>query len=58
MHKKIKKKFFVFEIIASELIALNCFYSEENTCHRESVCYQTVLRFSISVTKSFCKRIA
>ena len=26
MQKKIQKKFFVFEIIASELVALNCLY--------------------------------
>ena len=37
MKKKIQKKFFVFEIIASEFVALNCLYQEENTCHRHSV---------------------
>ena len=26
MQKKIQKKFFVFEIISSELVALNCLY--------------------------------
>ena len=26
MQEKIEKKFFVFEIIASELVALNCLY--------------------------------
>ena len=26
MQEKIQKKFFVFEIIASELVALNCLY--------------------------------
>ena len=38
MKKKIQKKFFVFEIITSELVALNCLYQEQNTCHRDSVC--------------------
>ena len=33
MQKKYQKKLFVFEIIASELVALNCLYSEENTSH-------------------------
>ena len=31
MKKKIGKKFFVFEIIASEFVALNCLYQEANT---------------------------
>ena len=38
MKRKIQKKFFVFEIITSEFVALNCFDQEENTCHRHSVC--------------------
>ena len=31
MKKKIQTKFFVFEIITSELVALNCLYQEQNT---------------------------
>ena len=38
MQKKYQTKLFVFEIIASELKALNCLYSEENTCHQQSMC--------------------
>ena len=38
MQEKIEKKLLVFEIIASELVALNCLYEEENTCHRQSMC--------------------
>ena len=38
MKEKIEKKFFIFEKIASEFVALNCLYPEENTCHRHSVC--------------------
>ena len=38
MKKKIQKMFFVFEIIKSEFVALNCLYQEQNTCHRDSVC--------------------
>ena len=37
MQKKIEKKFFVFEIIASELIALNCLYMADNACYRQSM---------------------
>ena len=38
MRREMEKKFFVSEIIVSELVALNCLYSEENTCHWESMC--------------------
>ena len=38
MKKKIGKKFFVFEIIGSDFVALNCLYQEENTCNRHLVC--------------------
>ena len=31
------KKFFVFEIIASELVALNCLSEENNACSRKSM---------------------
>ena len=31
MKKKIEKKFFVFEIITSDFVALNCLYEEQNT---------------------------
>ena len=34
----VAKTFFFFEIIASQLVVLNCLYLEENTCHRESMC--------------------
>ena len=38
MEKKIEKKLFIFEIIASELVALNCVYYEENTSYQQSMC--------------------
>ena len=31
MKKKIEKMFFVFEIITSDFVALNCLYQEQNT---------------------------
>ena len=37
MKKNAEKKIFVFEIIGSELVALNCLHQEQNTCHRHSV---------------------
>ena len=53
MQKKLKKKFFFSEIMTYELVALACLYSEENTCHRQSMCQQTVLRFCISLRENF-----
>ena len=38
MQEKIDKKVFVFKIIASELVALNCLYEQEITCHQQSMC--------------------
>ena len=37
MQKKIRKKFLVSEIVASEMTAVNCLYYEGNTCHRQSM---------------------
>ena len=37
MQKKSKKKFLVSEIIASEMVSVNCLYYEGNTCHDKSV---------------------
>ena len=34
MQKNIDKTLFVLAKIASELVALNCLYLEENTCYR------------------------
>ena len=36
--KKIENKFFVFEKVASELVAFNCLYYEDNACHLQSMC--------------------
>ena len=36
MQKRIKT-FFVSEIIASENVSINCPYSDENTCYRQSM---------------------
>ena len=38
MREKIHKKLFVFKIISSELVALNCLYELEITCHQQSMC--------------------
>ena len=36
MQKKIKKKFLLSEIIASEMADINCLYYEGYTCHGKS----------------------
>ena len=50
MQRKVEKKYFVSEIIVSELVELNCLYIEEIPCHRQSMCKQIVLRFFIELT--------
>ena len=41
MRKITHKKFSVFDLIVSELVALNCFYQADNASHRLSMCQQT-----------------
>ena len=38
MEQKTGKIFFVSEIIASELVSLNCAYEEEDTFQRQPMC--------------------
>ena len=38
MQQKIEKKFFVSQIIASELVSLYCHYEEEDAFHRQPMC--------------------
>ena len=57
MEQKIGKKSSVFEIKAFEIFAENSAHSGRNTCQRQSMCYQTVLRFMIRVKKSFSNSI-
>ena len=37
IQEKIDKKLFVFKIIASEFVSLNCLYEQEITCHQQSM---------------------
>ena len=45
MQQKFKKLFFVFQIIAFELVGGNSLNSEENTCHRLSTKMQQNSKF-------------
>ena len=38
MQRENEKKSFISEKIVPELVALNCLYKEDNTCHRQSMC--------------------
>ena len=49
MHKKIEKKFLVFDKNASELFTVNCLYQEENTFYRQWLCKQKGLRLCMSL---------
>ena len=50
--------FFVFEIIALKPFPGISLIHDENTCDRQSTCYQTVLRFWISLREMFSKSIS
>ena len=47
MQEKIEKESFISNINPFELVAVNRLYYKENTCHRQYMCEQTVLRFWI-----------
>ena len=49
--------FFVFEIKPFEPPAGISLIYEENTCDRQSTCYQTLLRFSILLREMFSNSI-
>ena len=38
MQQKLEEKFFVSDIIASELVSLNCPYEEQDTFHQQPMC--------------------
>ena len=38
MQQEIEKKFFFSEIMASELVSLNCLYQEQDTFHQQPMC--------------------
>ena len=49
------KKFLVSKIIAFELGTKNANIVEQDTCHWQSVCYETPWRFNISLREIFSK---
>ena len=55
MEKKNQKKLLVLRIIALEFGTTNSHNLEQDTCHWQSMCYETPQRFNISLTKIFFK---
>ena len=54
---KIGEKFYFFEIITFEAVAVIFQIYDENTCDLEWTCYQTVLRFQIWLREMFLRSI-
>ena len=57
MQKKIKKKSFFSDIMAFQIVAVNSAYCCRNTCHRQLMREQTVLRFHIRLKVTFSDQI-
>ena len=57
IQQKIQKKSFASEIMAFEIIAGNSAYCCQNTCHRQLMREQTVLRFHIKLKVTFSNSI-
>ena len=57
MEKKIQKKYYVCEIMAFEIVALNSAYCCRNTCHPQLMRKQTVLKFHIILKVTFSNSI-
>ena len=55
MKQKNLKKFVVLKIIAFESEKKNYHSPEQDTCHCQSMCYETPLRFNISLREIFFK---
>ena len=57
MPQKIQKKFFVSEILASELLSLNCVFQEQDTCHGQPTCSEAVATFGMSIRETFSNSV-
>ena len=55
MEQRNIKKFMVLKIIAFKSGITNSYNPEQDTCRRQSMCYETALRFNISLKEIFSK---
>ena len=53
--KQNEEKFFVFKVIAFESVETDSHNPKEDTCHWQSMCYETPLRFKIWLREKFSK---
>ena len=53
--KKNQKNFSVLKIIAFVSGTSNSHHPQQDTCHSQSLCYETTLKFKISLREIFCK---
>ena len=55
MEQENPKKFFEFKIFVSEQGSTNSHILEQDTCHWQSICYQTTQRFNMSLRVVYSK---
>ena len=55
MKQKYQKKLLVLKLIAFESGMTNSHNVEQDICHWQSMCYETLLRFNISLREMFSK---
>ena len=55
IEQKSEEKFVVLKIIAFESRTTNSHNAEQDTCHWQSICYETPLTFNISLRELFSK---
>ena len=53
MRQKNQKNFLVLKIIAIDLVTTNSHNLEQDSCHWQSICYKTPLRFNMSLREIF-----
>ena len=58
MKENNQKKFLVLKIITFELETTNSHNPEQDFCHWQSMCYETPLRFNISLREKFSKSVS
>ena len=53
--KQNEEKFFVFKVIAFESLETDSHNPKEDTCHWQSMCYETPLKFNTELREIFSK---
>ena len=53
--KQNEEKFFLFKVIAFESVETDSHNPKEDTCHWQSMCYETPLKFNTELREIFSK---